>query len=261
MKFGTCMSLNKFTTQYPVWAECVELPAVGIASMEKDEFNRLKKAAEDGRVKLYSVKNLVKEQRLTGRDVNFPLLKDYIEKLFYRLAELKTELIVFGSGKVKDVEEGFSRERAWEQLFEFGAMIADEASKYGQRVAVEPLAYRETNILNTVEEGIYYIKNVNRKNFKCMVDFFHFDYNNDNYGDIEKHADDIIHVHFASQGARGIPVTEAEWEFVEKWMTLLKKIGYDGVVNYEGAFDTAENINNMLIRLEEVSRKATGLVC
>ena len=253
MKLGACMNMNQFWGKYPVMAEFVELPAIAIAAMEKEEFDRMKWLSENGNAKFYSVKQLIKDYRLTGRDVNFPLLKEYISKLFYRLAELKTELIVFGSGKVKDVEEGFSREKAWEQLFEFGAMLADEAAKYGQRVAVEPLAYKETNILNTLEEGAFYVRNVNRDNFKCMVDFYHFDYNKDNYAHVEKYAKELIHVHFASQGLRKLPETEEDWQFVEKWVGILKKIGYDGTVAFEGSIDTSENLNNTLIRLRKIA--------
>ncbi|MBQ6702822.1 MAG: sugar phosphate isomerase/epimerase [Clostridia bacterium] len=253
MKFGSCLSMKQFWTMYPVFAEFAEIPACAVANMETEEYKSLKRLADSGRVDFYSVKNLIKEYRLTGREVNFTLLKEYIEKLFYRLAELKTKLIVFGSGKVKDVEEGFSREKAWEQLFEFGAMIADEAKKYGQKIAVEPLAYSETNILNTVEEGAYYVKNVDRANFKCMVDFYHFDCNKDNYADIEKYAKDIIHIHFASQSLRKLPVTTEDWQYIEKWMGILKKIGYDGAVAFEGGIDTSENLNNTLIRLRKIA--------
>ena len=260
MMLGSCIKVTDVTTQYPIFADFVELPALAIMKMEKKEYAALKKAVDDKKIKVYSSNGLT-DMRLTGPDVDFPKLKEYIEALFYKLAELNTRVIVFGSGKAKNVLEGFSRERAWEQLFEFGRLLSDEAEKYGQMVAVEPLAYRETNIINTVEEAEYYIQNVNRKNFKYLVDFFHFDYNKEDFSVLEKYKDDLIHVHFASQVIRKLPVTDEDWAFVEKWMTVLKRIGYDGAISFEGGSKPAEDMNNMLLRLAEIEKKAADLLC
>ncbi len=260
MMLGSCIKVTDITTQYPIFADFVELPALAIMKMEKKEYAALKKAVDDKKIKVYSSNGLT-DMRLTGPDVDFPKLKEYIEALFYKLAELNTRVIVFGSGKAKNVLEGFSRERAWEQLFEFGRLLSDEAEKYGQMVAVEPLAYRETNIINTVEEAEYYIQNVNRKNFKYLVDFFHFDYNKEDFSVLEKYKDDLIHVHFASQVIRKLPVTDEDWAFVEKWMTVLKRIGYDGAISFEGGSKPAEDMNNMLLRLAEIEKKAADLLC
>lgn len=258
MMLGCCIKVSDVTTQYPIFTDFVELPAVGIMQLDNKSFAALKKAVDDKKIKIYSSNGLI-NMRLTGPDVDFPKIKEYIESLFYKLAELNTKVVVFGSGKAKNVEEGFSREKAWEQLFEFGRMLSDEAEKYGQVIAVEPLAYRETNILNTVEEAAYYIKNINRKNFKYLVDFFHFDYNKEDFSVLEKYKDDLIHVHFASQVIRKLPVTEEDWLYIEKWMKFLKKIGYDGAVSFEGGSKPAEEMNNMLIRLAETERNMGGL--
>lgn len=260
MMLGSCIKVADVTTQYPVFADFVELPAKGIMNLEKESYNALKKAVDDKKLKIYSSNGLI-DMRLTGPEVDFPRIKEYIETLFYKLAELNTKVIVFGSGKVKNVPEGFSREKAWEQLFEFGRLLSDEAEKYGQMIAVEPLAYRETNIINTVEEAVYYIQNINRKNFKYLVDFFHFDYNKEDFSVLEKYKDDLIHVHFASQEVRKLPVTDKDWAYIEKWMTVLKRIGYDGAVSFEGGSMPSEDMNNMLIRLAEIEKKVADLMC
>lgn len=82
----------------------------------------------------------------------------------------------------------------------------------------------------------------------------------ESFSEIEKYADDLIHVHFASQGLRKLPKTDSDWQFVEKWMRLLKKIGYDGVVCFEGSSEPAESVNNMLIELRKIAEKV-GCVC
>ena len=261
MKLGICMKMDSLWSQYPILTDFVELRGEAISGLTKEDYNILKKAVNEGKIRTYSANALVKDQILVGPEVDFGKLKEYIESLFYKLAELNISMIVFGSGKVKNVPEGFPREKAWEQLFEFGHILSSEAEKYGQMIAVEPLATRETNILNTVEEAAYYIKNVNRKNFKYLVDFFHFDYNNDDYRSIEKYADDLVHVHFASQEVRKLPVTDEDWSFVEMWLTLLKRIGYKGEITYEGGIQPSEELNKMFIKFREIERKVEGILC
>lgn len=49
--------------------------------------------------------------------------------------------------------------------------LGDVAAKYGITVVVEPLQTKETNLINTVAEGIEIVKKVDRPNVKCLADF------------------------------------------------------------------------------------------
>ncbi len=235
MKFGLCYDPKKAAEAFPYPADYVEVSASSVYAFPDDVFLKIKKAVDEGIIKTYSSNGLViPDLRLTGDDMNPKAIRNYCDKAFYRLAQLGVTMLVFGSGKAKHVPEGFSMEKAWDQLFEVGFIFSEKAKLYGQTVVVEPLSYNEVNIVNTIEDGAFYAEKVNRDNFKLLVDFYHFYNNKEDVSSLVKNGHLIKHVHFASK-ARAMPKNEEEWAHFRSCMKILSDIGYDGNVSFEGA--------------------------
>jgi sugar phosphate isomerase/epimerase len=216
----------------------IELSAQSIYAMSEEEFSALKKRVIAGELRPYAVNGLVPGNiRLTGPDVNYDTVKEYADKCFGRLSELDIKTLVFGSSAAKIVPEGFSMEKAWEQLFEVGRIFSDVAAKYGQRIAVEGLRRAECNIVNTLEDVYYYVKNVNRDNFLMLADFYHMYENGEDISDIKKYKDYLIHCHIAGCKERAVPTDEEE-PFINECIKALKEMDYEGGVSFEGFCDT-----------------------
>ncbi len=221
-----------------------ELNATEIYNMSENAFASLKERIKKGEIVPYSAICLVpKNIRLTGPDVNYDTVKEYAEKCFGKLSELGIKLLVFGSSGAKHVPDGFPMEKAWEQLFEVGRIFSDTAKKYGQRVAVEGLRRAECNIVNTLEDVYYYVKNVNRDNFLMLADFYHMHENGEDISDVKKYKDYLIHFHIAGYIKRAVPTSE-EADFVKECITALKEMGYDGTFSFEGAYD-ADDVKSL----------------
>ncbi len=235
MQFGICLSIKEILTKYPQDLDFAELSVPDVMEASADDCAALRRAVAEGLVRTCCAKQLLPGSlRLTGPDVDFEAVRAYVEKSFYRLAELGVSVLVFGSGKAKHVPDGFPMPRAMEQLCKIGRIFAREAKKYGQRVAVEPLSYSEVNVINTVSEAADYARAVGLDNFGILVDFYHFDQNNDNEADIAKHKELLLHTHFAAPKSRGVPRCESEWDFFVQSVNTLKSVGYDGTVSFEG---------------------------
>ncbi len=93
---------------------------------------------------------------------------------------------MFGSSTAKAVPKDFSAEKAWEQLFEAGGIFSDVAKKHGQTVVVEGLNRSEVNTVNTLSDIYYYIKSVDRENFRMLADFYHIYKNGESISDVKK---------------------------------------------------------------------------
>lgn len=211
-----------------------ELNASAISAMDNDEYAELLRSVRNGEIVTYSCNGLVPYNvRITG-DINKALVREYVDKTFYRLRELGVSMLVFGSGGAKNVPDGFSMEKAWDQILDFGHFAAECADKNGQTVAVEPLCYKEANIVNTIEDGARYVNAVNRRSFKLLADFYHVDQNKEDHSVLSKYKDILVHVHIAGL-KRGIPETEEDKAYVKSCIRELKDIGYNGNVSYEGA--------------------------
>ena len=251
MRIGTGVPPSRLGEILPQ-ADFLELPARTIAALAPEDFSGLLSQVHDGTMKTYSCNCLIpNEFRLTGPDADLSVLREYILPLFERLARLKISMIVFGSGRSKSVPEGFPREKAWEQLYDIGVLLADTAREYGQTVAVEPLSYSETNIINTVSEAARYCDIVNRPNFRCLVDFYHFDNNAETLDSLPAVASYLVHAHIAAPKTRGMFQTPEEWVFVRRCVEALEEIGYTGALCYEGKYSPAPELNDLLIALKK----------
>lgn len=255
MKFGVCFDIREPLREHPRKSDYLEIAGTHIDSLTSDEFALIKNRVADKKIKPYSCNGLIDPSlRLTGPDVNLNAIQGYCDRLFYRLAELNVGILVFGSGKAKRVPDGFSIEKAWEQLFKIGDILASTAKQFGQAIAVEPLSYKEVNIINTVDEAAYYAKTVNRDNFKILVDFYHFDSNNDDFSSLQRNSALITHAHFAAQKTRTIPNSAEDWRFFEKCLRALWDIGYTGALSYEGKKPYAHELDNMILRMKDIEK-------
>lgn len=251
MKFGICYDPRRAIESFPHPADYIEISASAVYSYTDEVFSGIKKAVDDGIIKTYSANGLViPDLRLTGEDVNMTAVKDYCAVTFYKLAQLNVKMLVFGSGKAKHVPEGFPMEKAWDQLFEVGRVFSEEAKRYGQTIAVEPLSYNEVNIVNTVEDASFYAKNVNCDNFRILVDFFHFYNNKEDPSSLVENAGLLKHVHFASK-VRKMPANEEEWAHFRSCMKILSDIGYDGGVSFEGAAIEGMTMGELAAKMKE----------
>jgi len=78
--------------------------------------------------------------------------------------------LVHGSPKQRSVPPGMPRERALALATECFARMGDEASRTGVVYCIEPLARRETDLINTVAEAAAIVDEVASPGLKTMID-------------------------------------------------------------------------------------------
>ena len=59
-----------------------------------------------------------------------------------------------GASGSRNLEEGYSEERALDQIAEFLDMAADHAEANEITIVIEPICHREGNVLRTVADGL-----------------------------------------------------------------------------------------------------------
>ena len=233
MKFGFCKIINAKA----FGADFAELNALGVLLMNDEQLSALKNSVEQGEIPVYSANSLVPaDVRLTGPDVDYEKIRAHSEKCFGILNDLGVKMLVFGSGTAKHVPDGFSMEKAWEQLVKVGQIFSEVAEKYGQTVAIEGLNRGECNIINTLSDVYEYVVRINRSNVLMLADFYHMYRNGEPISDIKKYKDHLVHCHIAGYLNRSVPIEE-ELGFVRECITALKKIDYQGGLSFEGRSD------------------------
>ena len=114
--------------------------------------------------------------------------------------------------------------------------VADYAATHGVTLAVELLNRYEGSLLNTVEDGLHFVRRIGAANVGLHLDTFHLSIEEKDLGwAVIQAGERMVHLHVC-ENDRGVPGSGAvRWRALER---ALRTIGYDGWVTLE-SFVTA----------------------
>jgi sugar phosphate isomerase/epimerase len=96
--------------------------------------------------------------------------RDYLAALLDLCSDLGGKVLVLGSPKQRNILEGQTKEGAWRRAVDLLDSALDRAGKLGLTICFEPLSPAETNFINTVEEGMKLVREIDHPNFKIHLD-------------------------------------------------------------------------------------------
>lgn len=135
---------------------------------------------------------------------------DYIEKCFELCTLLEVDFLAgpmySAVGKARMVSEE-QRKIEWELAVSNLYKVCEMAIKFGQSIALEPLNRFESDLVNTAEDVMRMVADINHKNAKVILDGFHMTIEEKNIREaINLVGEKLIHVQ-VSENHRGIPGT------------------------------------------------------
>jgi sugar phosphate isomerase/epimerase len=169
--------------------------------------------------------------RLTGPATNHDAALDYAVKACQRADAAGIPCIVFGSGGARKVPEGFDLAKGKAQFIEFCQKLGDRIKDCKVTIVLEPLNKGETNLLNSVTEGVEYVDAIQRTRVQLLADFYHMMKENEGPEAIRKAGARIRHCHIAELEGRKAP--GAKGEDLSGFFKALADIGYSGGVSCE----------------------------
>ena len=102
-----------------------------------------------------------------------------------------------------NVEAGVERDQAFAWLAEGVNELGAHAGSQGVKLIYEPLNRYETNLMNTMEAGVEFLKTLDSKEVVLLADLFHMNIEEANIGQALTDAiDHIGHVHLADSNRR-----------------------------------------------------------
>lgn len=175
---------------------------------------------------------------LVGPDADKARALAYTEVAAKRGAELGIEVFVLGSGKARNIPEGYDRAEAEKQFVDLCRGIADICKKYNIVVVIEPLRPQETNFITSVREGTRIVRMVNHPYLKVLADFYHMAQAGEDAGAIVEAGDDLRHCHIAENVGRTCPGVNGD-DFTP-YFKALKEIKYKGRLSFECGWKNIE---------------------
>ena len=238
MLFGICTGLENVNRLAEVGYDYIE-PGVRsalIPESDETEFQKIREQVANSPLKPEAYAGFIPgDLRVVGDTVDFPRLSRYVETACRRANEIGGEVIVYGSSGSRNTAEGYPEARALAQIAEFLDMAADHAEAHNIIIAIEPICWREGNILRTVADGLAMAKRVNRNSIKALADLYHVWQEEEPMQNIVDAAEWLAHVHIAEPVKRSYPGND-DFDFTD-FFTALQKAGYDGRVSCECKFD------------------------
>ncbi len=232
MKIGCCAGLNSIQVVQDAGYDYIEL-GVGTVKPEapRSEFEPICEHVRQFTIKPEAWNCLLPgDLHVIGPATDSDRQQRYLRTAFERIEELGGHTVVFGSGGARTIPEGFPHEEAWQQLVDFVTMAGQIADAHGITFVIEPLNKKETNVINSVEEGMKLVMAAHHPSVKCLADLYHIMEEEEPLQHIVNAGSGIRHAHIADTG-RFCPGSGSypTREFFE----ALKSAGYQGMMSVE----------------------------
>ncbi|MCR5041455.1 MAG: sugar phosphate isomerase/epimerase [Clostridia bacterium] len=120
-----------------------------------------------------------------------------------RAARLGVKKVVFGSGGKKSVPDGMDRTAAYKMLCDFTAHAGEVLARYGITLVIEPLRSAESNIINTVADGVRLARDCGNPDVKCLGDIYHMVQMGESFDIVPEYAGLLSHCHISRPTANG----------------------------------------------------------
>jgi D-psicose/D-tagatose/L-ribulose 3-epimerase len=239
---------------YDIVEVCIENPAVLTPS-------RVRAAAADEGVSV-----LVCGAFGPGRDVSHEDASvraggiDYLKRCLDFAAEVDSPLVsgpMYAQTGVTRLLEPTERDAQRVRAVASLAAVAEYAASRGIRLAVEPLNRFETDLVNTVEQGLALCSAVGAPNIGLLLDTFHMNIEEkDICAAIESAGDRVFHVQ-ASENDRGTPgAGHVPWRNV---IASLRGIDYAGSIVVESFLPTVKEIARAVSQWRPVAKSMDDL--
>jgi len=124
-------------------------------------------------------KNLPPLHMTTPDQATWQRTRDYLAALLDLCSDLGGKVLVLGSPKQRsilsdDPKSQISNSKlyqdAWRRAVDLLSSVLDRAGELGLTICIEPLSPAETNFINTVEEGMKMVREIDHPNFKIHLD-------------------------------------------------------------------------------------------
>ena len=233
MKFGVCRGLDDFESikiASEVGIDYYECGFGSLANYDDEKFNKCRAFLNENNLPCLVANGFIPgDMKVVGDSVDYVALSEYLDKGFERAKLLGVKKVVFGSGAARSYPEGFSSEKAKEQLaFFLKEYAAPKAEKAGCVIVMEPLRFCESSMIHMVSDGVEIAKMSGNKNVAGLADLYHVYGNSDSIDGIAEFKGELLHSHIAEPEKRIYPSTKDSEEIIalyKKFFNSLKEAG------------------------------------
>jgi sugar phosphate isomerase/epimerase len=185
MRFALC---NEMFEKRPLAEVCAVVSRLGYHGLEIAPFTLAPSAPEVTAEQRQEVRKIIKDHGLetvglhwlfagpkdlhltTPEQAVWQRTRDYLAALLDLCSDLGGKVLVLGSPKQRSILPDQTKQGAWQRAVELLRSVLDRAGELDLTICLEPLAPAETNFINTVEEGMRMVREIDHPNLKIHLD-------------------------------------------------------------------------------------------
>lgn len=226
---------------------------------DRDDFGSFATAAAAWQTPPRAFSGLIPpELKLCGPDADPRLQDAYLDELFWRIEKIAPGggvMATVGSAGARDVPEGFSPDRARDQIADFLGRAGLRARQTGVTLNLEHLHQGESNIFNTLSECGRFVRERGLEDVHLVADLYHLMMQGEPLSAIEENAQLIVHAHVADR-ERDAPGT-GDYPFTE-FFAVLRRAGFDGDCSIEAFWSDFDAHVDLAVRTVRAAAEAAG---
>ena len=236
MKIGVCGGLDRVATVAACGYDYLETNFKDLAKLSEEEYQKFLAELKNSGITCEAANCFLPgELKVTGENVDYDALREYLAVGYKRAAEVGIKVVVFGSGGARNIPEGYPYKDAINDIIKFVKDIAAPmAAEYGIDLVFEPLRKKETNIINTIKEGAMLASAIGNPNVGTLGDLFHMFVEGDTYDDVRELKGIFRHAHMSYP------------ETVDKRVYMKESDDFD----YKGFFDALKYVGCERVSIE-----------
>ncbi|MBQ3078573.1 MAG: sugar phosphate isomerase/epimerase [Clostridia bacterium] len=237
IRIGVCTDIKNIGELSQVGYDYLEASVAAIHAMSDEEFEKTTEIVDASPIKVEACNCLLPATiKVVGDEVNAQAIHDYLDKAFARVSRLGCKVVVFGSGRSRQVPDGYDTGKAWRQISNFLRLAERHAMENDIVIAIEPLRAGECNIMNYVSEATLMASLIQMPHVAVLGDTYHMAMGSEPFSALRMAGYQLKHIHTANAIGRKYP-KEGDGERYKELFDTLKEIGYEGRVSVEGGCD------------------------
>lgn len=244
LSIGCCADTRDIRQIKEAGFDYIELPLNMISSFSEEEFGNLRSQLTNLRLDCLACNVFFPGAiRVTGEMADHEAALRYSETALARAAELGCRVVVLGSSRARTLAPSFSHLEGMSQFVYFAQACGEVAARNNLVIALEPLNRTETNLLNSVDEGVRLVREIGHPAVRLLADYYHMQVEKESLGSIYRAREYLVHAHTANLIGRSRP-TEQDRDENLAFLTALVDIGYRGGISVEasGALPDADEL-------------------
>jgi len=170
---------------------------------------------------------------LIGPQLNLNDIKAHAEKVLPIAVELGSENVIFGNGGSRRVQDGMDHGAVKKQMIDILKTVAPVAERYGINIAVEPLCQKETNMINSYEEGAEVARAAGSSRIGTVMDWYHVTMEDQDPTVADKDLPQLFHLHIANPQGRVVPAPSDAPGLYTHFIKAVKATGYQSRLSIE----------------------------